>query len=50
MSKSTKWYNWVGDDIWDDYCKTAWLIWTPIVLLFLLIIGAACYNTFVRHI
>jgi hypothetical protein len=39
--KKGKWYNWVGDPIWDDYCKVAWLlIFIPALIFFgLLAIG-----------
>jgi hypothetical protein len=23
--KKSKWYNWTGDSMWDDYCLHAWI-------------------------
>ena len=49
MSKA-KWYNPTGNPIWDGYYKVWWTIATPLAALILMIIVAAFYNTYVRHI
>lgn len=41
--RKAKWYNWVGDPIWDEYCLFAWIfILIPgISFLLFIIIGVA---------
>jgi len=41
--RKAKWYNWVGDPYWDDYCRIAWLviIISGLTIMALLFIGIA---------
>lgn len=37
--KTTKWYNWTGDAMWDEYCKvTGLMIILPGTLFLLLVL------------
>jgi hypothetical protein len=38
-----KWYNWTGNEMWDDYCRVAWIIVIipGLTLIALLILGIA---------
>jgi uncharacterized membrane protein YjgN (DUF898 family) len=50
VGKSKVWWNITGDDAWDDYYK-AWAVMAAVLLIpFLLIVGIAIFNTYVRGI